>query len=762
MHEIGHILDEQYGLRGMVKEKKFKTELRALADLRHEGETVTPSRRRYERKGEEKIANLVHAFLYAPERAKQVAPNSYWALWNLAKKTPDLKPLLTLQKTRSLKLGVMRHEIQLGGFPELGYYAMPDDAARVFNNHLSRGLAGRSAIYDAYRWLNNSMVTGQLALSGLFHATFTGLNALTSEGGLALQELVRAAETGDWNMAAKGLARAGAVGALGTAGAAVGFALGGPAGMLWATGYPIAALKFAKGWRGRRAWLTEDPAGRFLGDHVRTMQEGGFRPTWDSFYDNGAMKNAIRALRSGNYPGALARAVPAALDLLSRPIMGFMVPALKTAAYLDAAGFELDRLKTEVANVTEAEQALAQMPQTPQERKQLTPEERQTIKALEQQRADNLAVIREALNRVQASMDNRFGEVVYDNWFWQRWLKDLTHVILRSPGWQAGTYKEVLGAPIAQAKRLLPGGRGGTSETGTREDLLAGSMAWLLAVIGITMLLGGLSHYMSTHERPHGRDWFYPKGEDGQRRSLPTYLRTIVSAYLHPIRTIGGISAPLNAMLWRIFVSNETFSGEMIREPGDPFFKQAWDALRLVAKEGYQPFVGSNIARGLGKTESLMGVSPAPAEIQRSAAENYLHDILPQQPARTHEEQAKLEARRALRLALENQDPEAAKKAIRDGGLTRGSVKAQSRIAARQVTGQSSVVPLFQRATLEQGLHAYELATPDERAELKAPLVKKWHNLLPSVPVDQRRAMYARFKAALALETTKPAKASGQ
>lgn len=115
----------------------------------------------------------------------------------------------------------------------------------------------------------------------------------------------------------------------------------------------------------------------------------------------------------------------------------------------------------------------------------------------------------------------------------------------------------------------------------------------------------------------------------GKRRSILTYLPRLVSAFLHPVRTAVGVSAPLNTLLARVFVTNETWSGEAIRKPEDPWLRQAWDALRFAASEGYQPFLTQNIRRGEGAVESLMGVAPAAGERQRSRAENYLHDILP-------------------------------------------------------------------------------------------------------------------------------------
>lgn len=279
---------------------------------------------------------------------------------------------------------------------------------------------------------------------------------------------------------------------------------------------------------------------------------------------------------------------------------------------------------------------------------------------------------------------------------------------------------------------------------------MVGSMAWLLAMTAMTMLMGGLTHYLSTGEQPKElKDWFYPKGPDGKRRAIPTYWKTIISAELHPVRTIGGITAPLNAILWRTFITNMTFSGEVIRDPSDPWMKQAWDALRMAASEGYQPFVSQTRKSGLGKAESLMGVTAAPAEINRSKAENYLHDVLPPAPPRSHEEEARSQARRDLREALQSKDGDRVKAAVKSGALSERSMLQTQRNAAR-----SSLQNMYERASLGQAIRAYELATPDERAEVRPILGKKWYSLLPQTPMAQRKDLSTQYKAAVRLPYT--------
>jgi hypothetical protein len=192
-HEIGHILDERYGLRDRwVKNPRMKKELRALADLRFEGtaaDAVPASFKRYVRKGPEKIANLVHAFIYNPGLAKEVAPNAYWALYNLAKETPALRPLLDLQKTKSLVLAAAAADVSVGGLVIKGHYYGPPDAVRLLANHLSPGLRGH-ALFNLYRRAGNVLNQVQLGLSA-FHLVMTSVDQVVGKSGMVLEHLSR-------------------------------------------------------------------------------------------------------------------------------------------------------------------------------------------------------------------------------------------------------------------------------------------------------------------------------------------------------------------------------------------------------------------------------------------------------------------------------------------------------------------------------------------------------------------------------------------
>jgi hypothetical protein len=64
-------------------------ELRALADLRFEGIETSDYFKRYVRKGTEKIANMVHAYVHMPDRFKEVAPSTFKAFESSSTSIPS-------------------------------------------------------------------------------------------------------------------------------------------------------------------------------------------------------------------------------------------------------------------------------------------------------------------------------------------------------------------------------------------------------------------------------------------------------------------------------------------------------------------------------------------------------------------------------------------------------------------------------------------------------------------------------------------------
>jgi strawberry notch-like protein/conjugative element/phage-associated large polyvalent protein len=710
MHEIGHILDERFGLRNKwVNNPKMRKELQNLADLRFEGtkrEDVPPSRRRYYRKAEEKIANLVHAFLYAPDKAKKVAPNAYWALHNLAKQHTVLRPLLDLQRDgRSLTMAVGTAEVSAGGAVIRGHYYGPEDAVRILDNYLSKGLRGNAA-FDTYRQIGNFMNQVQLGLSG-FHLTMTGIEAMVSKVAQGFEELSR----GEGLQAGKSLLEA-----------------------------PVATLTtLIKGDRVLKQLYAKDANARLITGVTDLIVQGGggiHRDQTMKVYDD-RVGQVMRALRRGNVLGAAVRLPLAAFELPTKFVMEWWVPRLKLGAYMDLARMELRTLGPE----------------------------------------PSLREIRRVLGGVQDSIDDRFGQLIYDNLFWSNTLKDIGMASFRALGWNVGTTRTVFGAPLGQAAQIgaLVTGKsvGGyrplrMTHTGndlngqrifepTREPWLTHKGAYLLAMVFGVGLLGALYEYLHTGERPkEWRDYFFPrtgqKRPDGkdERVSFPSYFKDVYSVSQHPIDTLGHKLQPEMNLMYEI-LNNEDFYGTEVRHPGDPIPDQArdvWDhvlgSFAPFTLRSFQQRKQDRGATSVSGAESFFGVTPAPASIYRTKAEKMMQSFLPPLH-RTKEEAEAARQRRSLRDAFRRGDVEAQAEVFAGGTLSSRQIK-----NAQRMSGQTALQSGFQRLTAEQAFAVYAVATPAERAELRGMVIHKGA-LIKRQPPAAQAELWRRYREALSL-----------
>lgn len=136
-HELGHQLDFKYGLvekffggnvpksdfilkrmigkaeregdfaraDAMKKQMTINGEMRDLSDLRFEGLETTDYYKKYVRKGTEKIANMVHAYVHAPEKFKAVAPTAYAEWQRFLNGHPELSRLSKIKPSLTLESG---------------------------------------------------------------------------------------------------------------------------------------------------------------------------------------------------------------------------------------------------------------------------------------------------------------------------------------------------------------------------------------------------------------------------------------------------------------------------------------------------------------------------------------------------------------------------------------------------------------------------------------------------------------------------------
>lgn len=114
IHEIGHQIDEKYGLQEFFASDPatnfghdvMQEQQRAVADLAA-GEGASKSFKNYTRKGAEKIAQLFEAYLHVPEQFKEVAPDLFGKFEAFLQFHPELRPIRSIEP--SLEMGMNKH-----------------------------------------------------------------------------------------------------------------------------------------------------------------------------------------------------------------------------------------------------------------------------------------------------------------------------------------------------------------------------------------------------------------------------------------------------------------------------------------------------------------------------------------------------------------------------------------------------------------------------------------------------------------------------
>jgi hypothetical protein len=306
-------------------------------------------------------------------------------------------------------------------------------------------------------------------------------------------------------------------------------------------------------------------------------------------------------------------------------------------------------------------------------------------------------------------VDNVLGEVVYDNLFAKRWVKDLAQLTTRSASWTGGSIRTT-----ATALQDLP-------------QLAKGNLSYRTAykagLLGSTMLAGGLLHKLLTGKTPENiTDWTYPrtgrKNADGtdERLSLPTDFKDYVNYAHDPSGTLLHKQGPL-INLASDEATNNSFGGIEVRNPDDPLGKQLLDSAKF-AVGGYTPFFKQSTDRMADEGQGfsplpLMGISPAPAYVTRSSALNkaseYMHGNI-QLGSRTQAEADKSRARSTVAGMIRNGDTDKIEQFIKDKGLTAHDID-----LIQDKLSSPALVSTVKKLKPDQAVQVYQVATPEER-----------------------------------------------
>lgn len=654
-HEIGHALDDIYGLQDkFLKNKTMNAELRRLADARFADSKTSDAYKKYVRKGSEKMAVMLEAYIHAPDLFKELAPTVFEFYQNLLKSDPKLKPLTEIKP--SLVLGTAQSEVYAGGNVITGHIYAQKDAARIINNYLSPGLS-KFATYRAYRFVGNAINQFQLGFSA-FHLGFTTMDSAISKLALAMNQFF--------------------------------------------SGHPIEAIKEAlqvpvapvqniiRGDKLMKAWRGEgrSPMDEIMGN---AMAVAGGRARMDQFYATTMFDQMKRNFKEGAVIPGLLRIPLAIVELSSKPILEMIVPRMKLGVFADIMRMELENNPG------------------------MSHEQMRTIA----QRAWN-------------SVDNRMGQMVYDNLFWNRSFKDLLMASVRSVGWNLGTVREVGGGAVDTVKFIK------NLATG-KKDEFSYRMAYLFALTFLTGMVGSMYQYLRTGKGPKdAKDLFFPQtggldnGGDPQRVSLPTYMKDLYHYSVAPGKTVMNKLHPLLAMMAQMY-GNKDFYGVKIRNEDDPLIKQILSEATYLAKQ-MEPFGLRNMQNNIGSGNKSMldviqpwiGITPAPYDINQTDAEKIAHRISAGKVAiggRTQAEADRSKLLQVLSREFAQDDPNAKNdlmEAYRTGKISYKQME--------HVVVSAKMPPLLKQVrsfTYDELKAVYDKGTPEEKALLEQTLQRK-------------------------------------
>lgn len=708
-HEIGHAIDQRYGVHEslfggrraplsdfiidrMIKSREAKGlptkelerqkiingELRTLADARFEGAEVSDYYKKYVRRGTEKAAVMVEAYVHAPERFREVAPTVMDWFENLVETDPALRKLKSIKP--SLVLGVGEQPIKIEGKIIKGYYYAPADAARIINNYLSPGLRGND-LFRAYLGLGNTLNQAQLGLSA-FHLGFTSIDAITSKVGLAAIQ----ASHGNIGKAVRSLAAA-----------------------------PTSPVtNILRGSKLLREWDRPGSMGPEVGALVEAMERGGGRARMEKFYKTGFTDAFLEALHKGNLPGAAWRLPWTIIEQSARPIMEFIVPRQKMGVFADLARYEMERLTK--AGATDAQKTTA-------------------------------------LTKIWNSVDNRMGQLVYDNLFWNKAIKDLGMASIRSLGWNLGTAREVGGGladVVAQGSRLLRG----------KKPELTYRTSYVIALPVVVGTMGAIMNYLFTGEGPKGlKDYFFPRtnqvDENGepQRVSLPSYMKDIYHFAKEPGQTLKNKIHPAMTSIAQV-LSNEDFYGTQIADwegtPGEVAKDYGEYALQTLKPLGVRNMLREKKAGAPPLMQGLQfaGITPAPVSVSRTQAESTMARMLRERApntTRTKEQAETYDIKRQVNNALKSGRPITPELEAKAATLSKRQVK-----DVVSDLKKTYFEDRFARLSLREALRVYAITTPEEKKMALPLLARKISTAAKNDPamieqnIERIRAIFPR------------------
>lgn len=568
-----------------------------------------------------------------------------------------------------------------------GEWWVEHGAARMLNNYLSRDYIREKALGRGLVALKNGTTAIELGLSP-FHAIFESNEVMGSSYGLGLAKMFsgRPFEGLRDIMAA-------------------------PISPYTTSKLGGLAIRYAKDSEGFRAampeaydWFTKKyPEAKQL---IDDLFSGGGQASMHEDYRSRATRGFRQAINENDYLRALVKAVPALNEVAMKPLFEKYIPRLKVGMFLREYAFELDRRSTDIETGKLTRGELAQ--------------------------------------QTWAFIEDRFGELNWDNLYWDRTMKTAMQLMFRSVTWKLGNLRGFGKA-----------GRDAVAELGVnwwregRAPRMTLPMGWLVGMTAITAVQASIISKVATGKYPWElaedsgelmRNLVFPRidaNDKSQRVSIPTYWRDAVHLSHSPtdyVRTsmTGEIGRIMD--VW----DNKDFYGTQVYNPDDPDLRKVYDATRHMVPLpfGLSSYIAAHQtgATGARAAAGFMGFTKAPFYVSYSPAEKaayqYIREKMPI-GSRTREQFERGVQERIVTEKIrrgEMSAPEAVEQGLID----------QNR---RDIVGRRSAESPLQHAIksldVDEAMNVLKKVSPDERDEILWLVRRKVHNS-ESITPDKR------------------------
>lgn len=590
------------------------------------------------------------------------------------------------------------------GVVKTGEYFVEEGAGRLLNRYLSRDYVREAAAGRAALGLKNVTTAAELSFSA-FHFVFETLETAASGFALGMRKISEGVLHGNLMgiiSGAKDILTA-PITPLSTA------RLGG------------SAIKYVAD---PQAFLAESRGQNFInkfpnaGDLIADLFTGGGKLAMHQDYKINTIQTFRQALKQNNYIGAAIRGIPAFSELIMKPLFETYIPRLKIGMFLKEYSNALVERTGEINRGTLTKPELAR--------------------------------------RTWDFVEDRLGEMNFDNLFWDRTFKSSMQVLVRSITWKLGNIRGFGKAFVEQGLEFKDAFKEG------RLPSLAPEMAWAWGVVTLHLALGTMIQMMATGEKPKElRDMVYPRiNDDGDRLSIPTYLR---DAFHLGHKPLGWAASSMSGFISRFteVIKNKDFYGTEVYSPEESYTKNAVDALIHIAP---LPFSVSSAAKMKSKGETPMkqgagflGFTKAPYYIEQSKAQQLAYDLmgeyLPEKPRTKQEfERAKKikDYSDQFKVAIRRNDE--TKKTEIINGLQADTVSGKLYMSdidkfVRKIGGEP-LENTVKKLQLKDAMQVWNVASPEEKEKLTLIMADKIIGLASDHP-EEYQHLAPRIEAIL-------------